>query len=85
MAEVEIDVLTGQHLIRRVDLLEDVGVSMNPEIDLGQVEGAYVMGVGYWTSEDLMFDPKTGLLANNRTWVCIFILKIHVSMKNIQH
>ncbi|KAK0168931.1 hypothetical protein PV327_002687 [Microctonus hyperodae] len=68
VAEVEIDVLTGQHLIRRVDLLEDVGVSMNPEIDLGQVEGAYIMGVGYWTSEDLMFDPKTGLLANYRTW-----------------
>ncbi|XP_034939273.1 xanthine dehydrogenase 1-like [Chelonus insularis] len=68
VAEVEIDVLTGQHLIRRVDLLEDVGTSMNPEIDLGQAEGAYVMGIGYWTSEDIIYDPKTGLLVNYRTW-----------------
>ncbi|CAD6201305.1 GSCOCG00000106001-RA-CDS [Cotesia congregata] len=44
---------------------------MNPEIDLGQAEGAYVMGIGYWTSEDLVYCPKTGLLANHRTWVCI--------------
>ncbi|XP_008544021.1 uncharacterized protein LOC103568824 isoform X1 [Microplitis demolitor] len=68
VAEVELDLLTGQHLIRRVDLLEDAGISMNPEIDLGQAEGAYVMGIGYWTSEDLVYCPKTGLLANHRTW-----------------
>lgn len=74
VAEVELDVLTGQHLIRRVDLLEDVGISMNPEIDLGQAEGAYVMGIGYWTCEDLFYDPKTGLLVNNRTWVCLNLI-----------
>ncbi|XP_043496073.1 indole-3-acetaldehyde oxidase-like [Polistes fuscatus] len=68
IAEVEIDVLTGQHLIQRVDLLEDTGVSLNPEIDLGQVEGAFIMGIGYWTSEDLIYDPKTGALTNYRTW-----------------
>ncbi|XP_063993362.1 uncharacterized protein LOC135171021 [Diachasmimorpha longicaudata] len=68
VTEVEVDVLTGQHLIRRVDLLEDVGVSMNPEIDRGQVEGAMVMGLGYWTSEDVIYDPTTGQLVNNRTW-----------------
>ncbi|XP_039304251.1 xanthine dehydrogenase isoform X1 [Solenopsis invicta] len=68
IAEVEIDVLTGQHIIRRVDLMEDTGVSLSPEIDIGQVEGAFVMGIGYWTSEDLVYDPKTGMLTNDRTW-----------------
>ncbi|XP_025074447.1 xanthine dehydrogenase-like [Pogonomyrmex barbatus] len=68
IAEVEIDVLTGQHIIRRVDLMEDAGISLNPEIDVGQVEGAFVMGVGCWTSEDLIYDPKTGVLTSDRTW-----------------
>ncbi|XP_018394514.1 PREDICTED: xanthine dehydrogenase/oxidase-like [Cyphomyrmex costatus] len=68
IAEVEVDVLTGQHIIRRIDLMEDAGVSLNPEIDIGQVEGAFVMGIGYWTSEDLVYDPKTGVLTNDRTW-----------------
>lgn len=72
LAEVEIDVLTGQHIIRRVDLMEDAGVSLNPELDVGQIEGAFVMGIGYWTSEDLVYDPKTGVLTNDRTWVRYF-------------
>ncbi|KOC64413.1 Aldehyde oxidase 2 [Habropoda laboriosa] len=68
IAEIELDVLTGQHIVRRVDIVEDAGRSMNPELDLGQVEGAFVMGLGYWTSEDLIYDSKTGQLTNTRTW-----------------
>lgn len=68
IAEVEIDVLTGQHITRRVDLIEDVGRSMNPELDLGQVEGAFIMGIGYWIYEQLIYDQKTGQLTNYRTW-----------------
>ncbi|XP_054016678.1 uncharacterized protein LOC128897052 isoform X1 [Hylaeus anthracinus] len=68
IAEVEIDVLTGQHIVHRVDIMEDAGISMNPELDLGQIEGAFVMGLGYWTSEELFYDPKSGQLTNYRTW-----------------
>ncbi|XP_014217161.1 xanthine dehydrogenase-like [Copidosoma floridanum] len=68
VSEVEVDMLTGQHLVHRVDILEDVGVSLSPKIDLGQIEGAFVMGIGLWTCEDLIYDPKTGGLTNYRTW-----------------
>ncbi|KAJ0176278.1 hypothetical protein K1T71_008452 [Dendrolimus kikuchii] len=67
-AEVELDVLTGNHIVRRVDLLEDTGVSMSPDIDVGQIEGAFVMGLGLWTSEKLVFENSTGRLLTNRTW-----------------
>ena len=73
-AEVEIDLLTGQHIIRRVDLMIDAGLSMNPKIDVGQVEGAFVMGIGYWTSEDLVYVPDTGELITDRTWVHMLLL-----------
>jgi len=53
-----------------VDLIEDAGISLNPEIDVGQIEGSFVMGAGYWTSEDIIYDAKTGMLMNDRTWVC---------------
>jgi xanthine dehydrogenase/oxidase len=65
--EIELDVLTGQYLIKRVDLLEDAGTSMNANIDMGQVEGAFVMGMGYFTSEQIVID-ENGQLLTNRTW-----------------
>ncbi|XP_026741623.1 xanthine dehydrogenase/oxidase-like [Trichoplusia ni] len=67
VSEVEIDVLTGELEIVRVDLIEDVGLSISPEVDVGQVEGAFMMGLGYWTCENLMYG-KNGELLTDRTW-----------------
>lgn len=69
ISEVEVDVLTGVHIIRRVDISEDTGVSLSPKIDVGQVEGAFIMGAGFWTTEDCIYDTETGALTNYRTWV----------------
>ncbi|XP_041981245.1 xanthine dehydrogenase/oxidase-like [Aricia agestis] len=68
LAEVEIDVLTGEHEIIRVDLIEDTGRSLNPVIDVGQVEGAFIMGLGYWTCERMVYDPQTGEVLSDHTW-----------------
>ncbi|CAB4025693.1 xanthine dehydrogenase oxidase-like, partial [Paramuricea clavata] len=66
--EAEIDVLTGEAEILRADILYDCGRSMNPEIDVGQVEGAFIMGLGYWLTEQAIYDPTTGLQLNTGTW-----------------
>jgi xanthine dehydrogenase/oxidase len=52
---VEIDVLTGDYQVLRADLLMDVGSSLNPAIDIGQVEGAFVQGMGWFTMEELVW------------------------------
>ncbi|CCM76524.1 xanthine dehydrogenase molybdopterin binding subunit [Rhizobium mesoamericanum] len=57
-SEVSIDTLTGEYMIERTDILHDVGRSLNPAIDLGQVEGAFVQGIGWLTTEELWWDDK---------------------------
>ena len=57
-SEVTIDTLTGEMRVDRVDVLHDVGRSLNPAIDLGQIEGGFVQGMGWLTSEELVFDKE---------------------------
>lgn len=58
VSEVSIDVLTGENQAERVDILHDVGKSLNPAIDLGQIEGGFVQGMGWLTTEELWWDDK---------------------------
>lgn len=60
-AEVSVDTLTGEYVIERADVLHDVGQSINPALDRGQIEGAFVQGTGWLTSEELVWD-ETGRL-----------------------
>ncbi len=57
-SEVAIDTLTGEMKVLRVDLLHDVGASINPAIDIGQVEGAFIQGMGWLTTEELVYDAR---------------------------
>ncbi|MDB5594341.1 MAG: xdhB [Hyphomicrobiales bacterium] len=57
-AEVAIDTLTGETKVLRADILHDVGRSLNPAIDIGQIEGGFVQGMGWLTSEELVYDDK---------------------------
>jgi len=63
-AQVAIDTLTGEMKVERVDLLHDVGSSINPVLDKGQVEGAFIQGMGWLTGEELVWNGK-GVLATH--------------------
>lgn len=58
VAEVIIDTLTGENKVTRVDILHDVGKSLNPAIDFGQLEGGFIQGMGWMTTEEIVWDPK---------------------------
>ena len=65
VSEVLVDILTGRHTILRTDILHDVGDSLNPGIDLGQVEGGYIQGVGWCTTEEIKWDEKGNLMTHS--------------------
>ncbi len=60
IAEVLVDTLSGEHRLLRADVLHDVGQSINPAIDIGQIEGAFIQGMGWLTTEELWWQPQDG-------------------------
>jgi xanthine dehydrogenase large subunit len=64
-SEVIIDTLTGEYKVSRVDILHDVGNSINPALDIGQIEGGFIQGMGWLTTEELSWDDKGRLLSNS--------------------
>jgi xanthine dehydrogenase large subunit len=64
VTEVAVDTLTGENRILRCDILHDAGASLNPALDLGQIEGGYVQGAGWLTTEELVWDGKGRLMTH---------------------
>ncbi|MCK0743608.1 xanthine dehydrogenase molybdopterin binding subunit [Chromohalobacter nigrandesensis] len=64
VSEVVVDTLSGEYRVTRVDILHDVGDSLNPAIDTGQVEGGFIQGMGWLTSEELKWDATGRLLSD---------------------
>jgi xanthine dehydrogenase large subunit len=62
VSEVVVDTLTGEWRLLRADVLHDVGRSLNPALDIGQVEGAFIQGMGWLTTEELVWHGQTGKL-----------------------
>jgi xanthine dehydrogenase large subunit len=63
-SEVIVDITTGESRLLRADILHDVGRSLNPALDLGQIEGGFVQGMGWLTTEELVFDDDGRLLTH---------------------
>jgi xanthine dehydrogenase large subunit len=77
VSEVAVDTLSGETQLLRVDILHDVGTSLNPAIDMGQIEGGFLQGVGWLTSEELCWNaqgqlqthaPSTYKIPSVRDW-----------------
>lgn len=71
VSEVEVDGASGMSKVLRTDILHDVGDSLNPGIDRGQIEGGFVQGMGWLTREDLMWDEKGKLLSHSASTYAI--------------
>ena len=65
VSEVIIDTLTGEYRVLRADICQDVGQSLNPAIDIGQIEGGYIQGMGWLTTEELVWGDDGRLQTNN--------------------
>jgi len=65
VAEVEVDGFTGMHRVLRTDIVHDVGDSINPGINRGQIEGGFIQGMGWLTTEELKWDAKGRLLTHS--------------------
>jgi xanthine dehydrogenase molybdopterin-binding subunit B len=65
VTEAEVDLLTGAHSIMRTDILHDVGDSLNPGIDRGQIEGGFIQGLGWCTTEEVLWDERGRLLTHS--------------------
>ena len=93
VAEVAIDTLTGESRLLRVDILHDVGRSLNPAIDRGQVEGGFLQGAGWLTSEELWWDakgvlgthaPSTYKIPTARDWPVVANVQLLENSPNIE-
>ncbi|HXU45983.1 MAG TPA: molybdopterin cofactor-binding domain-containing protein, partial [Thermoanaerobaculia bacterium] len=71
VSEVEVDGYTGMHRVSRVDILHDVGESLNPGVDRGQIEGGFVQGMGWLTREELLWDREGRLLTHSASTYAI--------------
>jgi xanthine dehydrogenase molybdopterin-binding subunit B len=71
VAEVEVDGFSGMHRVRRVDIVQDVGDSLNPGVDRGQIEGGFVQGMGWLTREELKWDAQGRLLTHSASTYAI--------------
>jgi xanthine dehydrogenase molybdopterin binding subunit len=65
VSEILLDILTGRHTLLRVDILHDAGKSLNPLIDRGQIEGGFIQGVGWCTTEEIKWDDKGRLMTHS--------------------
>jgi xanthine dehydrogenase large subunit len=65
VSEVTLDCLTGEYKVDQVDILHDVGKSLNPAIDIGQIEGGFIQGMGWLTTEELLWDEQGRVISNS--------------------